>query len=157
VGLRSAIEGLSRGKSVAASTVVSYAKGGLAYFSEFLTGSGVRYGPLDVHLRHIELFVTWLREHPRLGQSSPKNVYAMTKSVLLGLMDRGLIPAGTAVFPRNPFPGINRVKLPFRRANEPGLPTHYAPTLWPRTPARSGRPMARCWQFMRSRWHFERG
>lgn len=99
-----------RSKSVAASTVVSYAKGGLAYFFEFLTGSSIRLEPVDVDLRHIELFVAWLREHPRLSQSSPKNVYSMTKSVLLGLVDRGVIPAGTAVFPRNPFPGINGVK-----------------------------------------------
>lgn len=100
-----------QGQSVAASTVVSYARGGLAYWFDFLTSTGAQFGPADIERRHVENFVGWLHQHSgRLRRASQKNVYQLTKSVLLGLANRGVMHAGAAIFPPNPFPGVNATK-----------------------------------------------
>ena len=105
------LRALLQGHSVATTTVISYAKGGLTYWFEFLVSTDARYGPTHVERRHIEDFIAWLHQDARrLRQASRKNVYQLTKSVLTGLMQRGVIQAGNAIFPPNPFPGVNASK-----------------------------------------------
>ena len=98
-------------QSVAPSTVVSYARGGMAYWFEFLTSTGAPYGPAEVERTNLEEFIAWLQQDERrLRKASQKNIYQLTKSVLTGMVQRSVIRAGATIFPRNPFPAVNASK-----------------------------------------------
>jgi integrase len=101
-----------RSKRVAPTTVAYYGDSLQAFF-EFLTSSGSPpYRPEALDGRRMEQYVAWLKDQRlndrlRWKDTSQKNRYAHTKSVLVGLMARGVIRAGREIFPRNPFPNSN--------------------------------------------------
>ena len=96
------------GKSVEASTVVSYWRGGLRYFFEYLvaTKGTSPAEPAQLKSQDIRRFLGWLSEQGR-SYGSQKNRYDYTKSVLTALMRRQIISKQEDLFPANPFPRSN--------------------------------------------------
>lgn len=93
-------------QDVAPVTVRSYWSGGLRYFSEFLVATGSKVEPQALEPQHIQQFIGWLKD--RGGKySTKKGYYQATKSVLVALARRGVVPENENLFPANPFPGSN--------------------------------------------------
>lgn len=97
------------------STIVSYCNTALRTFLDYCVLRAMAFGRdlalADIHRDLIDSFLAHLA---RLGwaSGSQRGVYVMTKSVLLTLGRRGLIPlidsGDAATFPRNPFPNSKR-------------------------------------------------
>lgn len=94
-------------KAVTTATVVSYWKSGMRYFFEYLEASGATLEPQSLEPRHILSYIGWIKDHHDWAYSSQKGHYTKTKSVLLALARRKLIPHREDLFPANPFPGSN--------------------------------------------------
>lgn len=96
-----------QGQGVTPASVVHYGRVGVPYFFQFLTGNTTPFRPAELDLRRMEQFVGWLHEQSQLGKVSKKNAYDATKSVLVGLVARGVISGDRPLFPPNPFPNSN--------------------------------------------------
>lgn len=95
------------GKSVAASTVVSYWVGLRSFFEYLVATKGASPAePAQLQSQDIRRFLGWLSEQ---GWSyvTQKKRYDYTKSVLTALIRRQVIPKQDDLFPANPFPGSN--------------------------------------------------
>lgn len=96
-------------------TVTHLCSSGLAYFLDYCMLQATAF-ERDLTLRDVNrsLIDGYLGHLSGRGQSTTnqKNCYAKTKTVLLALGQRGLIPlvisGDAATFPRNPFPNSNR-------------------------------------------------
>ncbi len=89
-------------KTVSPASVVAYGKA-LKYFFEFLRTSGAPAAPEQLLRRDLELFVTWLKQQSRFGDVSRRNVFTHTKSVLVAMLERGVLADHENLFPCNPF------------------------------------------------------
>lgn len=110
VGCSQQLRAFVQAKTVAPSSVVSYAKA-LNYFFEYLVNEGAPDNPAGLERTHLDQYVSWLKvgQSPG-GEVSQKNVYTHTKSVLQGLIDRRVIEQHDGLFPANPFPSSNAKK-----------------------------------------------
>lgn len=95
------------GKAVTTATVVSYWKGGMRNFFEYLEASGDSAEPQHLEPRHILYYISWIKDHPDWAYVTQKYRYTNTKSVLSALVRRGIISRQEDLFPGNPFPGSN--------------------------------------------------
>lgn len=101
--------------AVTASTVAGYCNNGLRNFLDYCVLRGTAFDR-DLALTDVnrDLIDSYLGQLAGLGVTtiSQKTVYTQTKSVLLALGRRGLIPlvasGDAATFPGNPFPNSNR-------------------------------------------------
>lgn len=101
--------------AVAASTVASYCNNGLCSFLDYCmlraTALGRDLALADVNRDLIDGYLSHLARSG-VATTTQKSRYTQTKSVLLALGRRGLIPliafGDAATFPRNPFPNSNR-------------------------------------------------
>lgn len=101
--------------TITASTVTGYCSSGLRYFLDYCLMQAAALGR-DLALTDVnrDLIEGYLGHLAGLGVTltAQKSLYTQTKSVLLALGRRGLIPLVTsgdaATFPRNPFPNSNR-------------------------------------------------
>ncbi|KTC26371.1 hypothetical protein AO239_29230 [Pseudomonas sp. ICMP 19500] len=101
--------------TVETSTVVSYCVNGLRNFLEYCVLCAAAFGR-DLSLADVnrDLIDGYLGHLAGLAvaTTAQKSLYAKTKSVLLALGRRGLVPlvisGDTATFPHNPFPNSNR-------------------------------------------------
>lgn len=94
-------------KTVSASTVAAYWHNGLCYFFDFLISADLPCQPESLERSHLEAYIAWLKGHDDWAYTTQKTCYTITKPVLLGLQQRGLIKGDKALFPANPFPGSN--------------------------------------------------
>lgn len=103
------IDDMMRAQTVRTSTAVQYTRSGVRAFLQFLAehhGDGhLTVREVDAGL--IERFLTWLRLRGSTANSG-RAEFQHLKAVLLALIRRGMIPAGKAIFPRNPYPQANR-------------------------------------------------
>lgn len=88
-------------------TIVSFASNGIKVFLPYLTENHVGTIPLrpsDMGLADVARYVAWLRlKYP--NGSTAKNYYSAFKSVVIGLIDYGLIDRPhEELLPANPFP-----------------------------------------------------
>ncbi len=93
------------GKSVATTTVKNYWADGMGYFFEYVQ----LYGPYQPdHLQpiHLRSFIDWLSQQG-WAYGTQKIRYTHTKSVLIAMAQRRVIPAAEGLFPYNPYPGSN--------------------------------------------------
>jgi hypothetical protein len=104
----SQLRALLASEAVTASTVVGYWRGGMRHFFEFIETHGP-HQPDRLKPEHIEHYIDWLAAQG-WAYTSQKNTYSSTKSVLLALVSRRVIPASpglAGLFPANPYPGSN--------------------------------------------------
>lgn len=102
-------------QAISVSTIASCCNSGLRNFLDYCVLRAIAFGRdlalIDVHRDLIDGFLAHL-EGMGWVIGSQRGVYTKTKSVLLALGQRGLIPlidsGDTATFPRNPFPNCNR-------------------------------------------------
>lgn len=110
VGCSQQLRAFVQAKTVALSSVVSYSKA-LNYFFEYLMNEGAPNTPSGLKRAHLDQYVSWLKVLQSLGSEvSQRNVYAHTKSVLQGLVDRRVIEQYDDLFPANPFPSASSKK-----------------------------------------------
>lgn len=101
----SQLRALLAAESVAVSTVVSYWEGGMRTFFKFIEAHGP-HQPNRLKPEHIEHYIDWLSVQG-LEYTTQKTRYTYTKSVLLALVSRRVIPESAGLFPVNPYPGSN--------------------------------------------------
>lgn len=94
------------GKSVVVTTVSYYWSGGLRNFFNFLVATHGPSEPAHLEPHAIRRFLGWLSERG-WAYGTQRGVYTQTKSVLVALIRRQVIPAQEGLFPANPFPGSN--------------------------------------------------
>jgi len=95
------------GGGVTPATVVNYWRAGLTYFFDFLIAAGIPCQPGTLEKKHLVVYIDWLKGHGDWAYSSQKNYYGNSKSVLVGLQQRQIVPGGKELYPANPFPGSN--------------------------------------------------
>ncbi len=89
------------------STITNYWNRGLTYFYDYLLKTGGPGEPQELKLVHMQNYVSWLKDHNDWSYGTQKALYSCTKSVLVALRQRGVIPGHPDLFPTNPFPGSN--------------------------------------------------
>lgn len=93
-------------REIMPSTVVSCWHSGMRYFFEFLVAIGTAVEPQQIDSKHMRQYIGWLKDRG-LAYGAQKNIYTHTKSVLVALIRRGIVPNREGLFPVNPFPGNN--------------------------------------------------
>lgn len=100
------LHALLASREISHRTLVSYAAEGLRFLFEFLVVSAEPVQPQHFQRCHVHLYINWLKKQVG-GYSTQRNRYNFTKSVLVGLLRRGIIPDSHDLFPVNPFPRSN--------------------------------------------------
>lgn len=107
------------GGKVQPSSVVAYWVAGFSHFFNFLIQSGGLCVPQALEAKHVRLYLGWIKDHDNWGYGSQKIIFSNTKSVLVGLRQRDVIPDHDDLFPGNPFPGSN-AKMKGQTSLSPG-------------------------------------
>ncbi len=101
------LRSLLSGGKVQASTVGNYWHNGLVYFFNYLVETRGPGEPLKLMPVHMRNYISWLKDHNDWCDVTQKTCYDATKSVLMALRQRSVVPAHPDLFPANPFPGCN--------------------------------------------------
>jgi hypothetical protein len=104
----SQLRALLASEAVAVSTVKGYWHDGMRYFFDFIEAHGP-HQPDRLKPEHIEHYIDWLAAQG-VSYTTQKHRYTITKSVLLALVSRRVIPESAGLFPANPYPGSNSRK-----------------------------------------------
>jgi hypothetical protein len=90
--------------AVTAQTVSAFNRAGVVHFLEFLVATGATYPPDRLNRERVEQFIEWLKINARgRKEASLRAIYSNVKSVLKGLVRRGLIPRQVTLFPDRQF------------------------------------------------------
>lgn len=95
------------GQSITPRTIATYGASGLPVFFRFLTSGTTRCQPEQFNQQWVKNFVDWLNDNASWSQATRKSHYSHTKTVLIGLQLRGVLPSDSSIFPQNPFPNSN--------------------------------------------------
>ena len=99
--------------SLAASSIVSYCRGGLINLFAFLklwrSGTGNDLQAMDITPELVKEYIVHLKSLG-ISPAAQKNYYTLTKSLLVATHTQGYLPHVNIkhLFPRNPFPNSNR-------------------------------------------------
>lgn len=92
-------------RALRVASIVSYCTGGITYFLDYVAGSSAPVaaaGLLDGKV--VQGYIKWLAESPTLQYTGQRNVYALTKCVLVEMIRLQLVSADPSIFPANPYP-----------------------------------------------------
>jgi hypothetical protein len=103
----STLRALERSKTVTGATIVGYGQSGAPVFFTFLIQNRIVSKPAELTRAIVVGYVDWLKVQTQWSQNSQKAIYTRTKSVLVALQRRSIVPSGKGMFPANPFPGSN--------------------------------------------------
>ncbi|MBU3543469.1 hypothetical protein ICN49_00915 [Polynucleobacter sp. MWH-Mekk-B1] len=102
------LRALLASKAVTLVTIISYWRGGLQFFFEYIIESGGAVDPWDLKPLHILSYIGWIKDHKNWAYRTQKSKYTHTKSILTAMGRRAVVPNHENLFPSNPFPNSNK-------------------------------------------------